>query len=135
MSKGYGGYADLRKEDDTMLMYSYCSYNVNLDHWREMQAAEDGELWIERNALIEPEIHEHIKRMPSGRKQLQVKRIKKEAPVGELYDAGKITVKNASGTWKTLGQGVDMIAVSILHKLFDEYQETGQIPQRVGWFV
>ena len=31
--------------------YSYCCYDINLDNWREMKEAEDGELWIERSAL------------------------------------------------------------------------------------
>ena len=118
-----------------MLLYSYCSYNVNFNNWQEMQATEDGELWIERNSLIEPEIHERIKRMPSGRKMLQTKRIKREVPIEELCYAGKIVVRNASGTWKMVGPGVDTIAVSILHKIFDEYQETGRVPQNIGWFV
>ena len=75
MSRGIGGYMNLIAADDTMLIYSYCCYNVNNDDWREMQKMEDGEIFIDRAALVEPEIHRKMKRMPSGRKKLIVKRV------------------------------------------------------------
>ncbi len=65
MSRGIGGYMNLIAADDTMLIYSYCCYNVNNDDWREMQKMEDGEIFIDRAALVEPEIHRKMKRMPS----------------------------------------------------------------------
>ena len=64
MSRGIGGYMNLIAADDTMLIYSYCCYNVNNDDWREMQKMEDGEIFIDRAALVEPEIHRKMKRMP-----------------------------------------------------------------------
>ena len=78
MSRGIGGYMNLIAADDTMLIYSYCCYNVNNGDWREMQKKEEGEIFIDRAALVEPEIHQKIKRMPSGRKKLIVKRIPKD---------------------------------------------------------
>ena len=52
MSRGIGGYMNLIAADDTMLIYSYCCYNVNNDDWREMQKMEDGEIFIDRAALV-----------------------------------------------------------------------------------
>lgn len=135
MSRGYGGYAHLIRDDDSMFLYSYCAYNVNLNNWQEMKQTEDGKLWIERNALIEPEMNKHANLTIVGEKQVEVKRVKREYSVGELYDAGKIKIQNASGTWKTLGPDVDIIAVKILHKIFYEYQETGKVPEHVVWFI
>ena len=52
----------------------------------------------------------------------------------ELFEDGKIKVKNASGTWKTTESGIDIMALKILSKMFDEYQETGKVPEHVSWF-
>lgn len=50
MSKGIGGYMNLRAADDKMLVYSYCCYNVNNNDWQEMQKKEDGEIIIARES-------------------------------------------------------------------------------------
>ena len=68
MGIGYGGYADLQQYDDTMVVYMYCCYNVNNDDYKRFMEIEDGELYIERVAFVEPEIHEKIKKTSSGRK-------------------------------------------------------------------
>lgn len=33
MSLGYGGYVDLVQADDTLVIYAYCCYNINLLVW------------------------------------------------------------------------------------------------------
>ena len=48
MSKGFGGYAHLTQEDNSVLCYSYCSYNINFDNWKAMHAKEDGILQIKK---------------------------------------------------------------------------------------
>ena len=65
---------------------------------------------------------------------LIVKRIKQDVPFNELFEAGKIKVKNASGTWRTTESGMDIMALKILFKLFDEYQETGELPEHIECF-
>lgn len=134
MSMGYGGYADLQQYDDTLVVYLYCCYNVNNDDYKHFMKIEDGELYVDRDAFVEPEIHEKIKKTASGRKKPIVKRIKKDVPFNELFEAGKIKVKNASGTWRTTESGIDIMALKILFKMFDEYQETGELPEHIGWF-
>ena len=131
MSIGHGGYARLVQADDSLALYRYCCYNINLDNWQEMKQKEDGELWIARDAFVEPEIHRRIKRRPSGRKQLQEKRIIRYVPVMELCDTGRITIRNASGTWDQHESGPDKIAIRILHIIFNRYQEIGAIPESV----
>ncbi|MGF0019912.1 hypothetical protein [Sporofaciens sp. SGI.106] len=75
MSREIGGYMNLIAADDTMLIYSYCCYNVNNDDWGKMKKMEDGEIFIDRAALGEPEIHRKMKRMSSGRKKLIENRV------------------------------------------------------------
>ena len=134
MSHGYGGYAHLI-EDDTALTYRYCSYNVNLDNWQEVQKAEDGEIRIERSALVEPEIHQRVKRGVPGRKQMYVKRTKRDVPWEELFRAGTITVRNASGSWRTMENSVDIGAFRILCMIFDGFRGNGKVPEKIVWFM
>ena len=120
--------------DDTMLIYSYCCYNVNNDDWREMQKMEDGEIFIDRAALVEPEIHRKMKRMPSGRKMLIEKRVPRDYSFSDMLGAGQVTIKNASGTWMKSPDGIDLMACKMLYKFFREYQETGVIQEHIEYF-
>ena len=134
MSLGYGGYMDLVADDGSTLMYTYCCYNINHTDYKKHMEPADGEITISRNALIEPEIQSRIKKQPSGRKRLVEKRVRQDVPLEHLIDSGKITVKNASGTWYTNANGIDVIAFKILFKLFNEYQDTGTIPKHISLF-
>lgn len=134
MSIGYGGYADLIQTDDKLVIYMYCCYNVNNDDYKHYMKIEDGELYIDRDAFVEPEIHTKQKKTPSGRKKTIIKRILRDVPFDELFEAEKIQVKNASGTWQTTESGIDIMALKILFKLFNEYQETGELPAHISWF-
>ena len=136
MSLGYGGLAILVAVDATMLIYTYKSYNYNIheeEYQRKMRLL-DGEIYIDRNTLVEPIIREKIKKMPSGRKKLIKKKIIQYVDVIELCQAGKIKIRNASGTWLTVECGMDYVARSLCSKVFSEYQETGIIPERISAF-
>lgn len=50
-----------------------------------------------------------------------------------MIEAGKIMVKNASGTWETTSSGIDIMALNILFKIFRVYQEIGEVPAHIGW--
>lgn len=134
MSKGYGGYAHLVEADDNLVIYTYCCYNVNLPDYKHFRELEDGELYIDRDAFVEPEIHEKTVRTASGRKKQVIKRIKRDVPFGELFENKKIIVKNASGAWKTVESGEDVMALKILFKVFNDYQEQGTIPEIIVWY-
>ena len=45
MSVDFGASAHLVTEDISIAIHSYCSYNVNLEKWEEMQKKEDGEIY------------------------------------------------------------------------------------------
>lgn len=64
MSMGYSGYADLVQVDDAMAIYSYCCYNLNNDDYICFANRKDGELYIDRDAFVEPEIHKKQRNRP-----------------------------------------------------------------------
>ena len=134
MSMGYSGYADLQQFDETLVIYLYCCYNANDADYKRFKEIEDGELYIDRNAFVEPDIHEKIRKTASGKKKTAVRRIKNKVDFDELFESGKIKVKNASGTWSKTEFGIDIMAVNLLRTIFDEYQQTGELPKRAVWF-
>lgn len=79
---------------------------------------------VERSALVEPEIHEYRKRARNGSTRTVRKRIRRDVAYGELLVSGRITIKNASGTWRTTQAGEAVIALQLLIRLFDTYQDT-----------
>ena len=109
MSKGHCCYAHLIASDDTLLLYSYCAYDINRADWQEMKKKEDGEIAIDRDSLMEPEVHEKVKRLPSGKRTTVVKRIEREVPYEKLLQAKKIKIQNASGAWDFSETGIDGI--------------------------
>jgi hypothetical protein len=135
MSKGHCGYAHLVASDDTLLLYSYCAYDINRADWQEMKKKEDGEIAIDRDSLIEPEVHEKVKRLPYGKRTIVVKRIEREVPYEDLLQAKKIRIQNASGAWDFSETGIDEVALKIVHIIFSEYQKTGNIPDYPTWYV
>ena len=135
MSKGQCGYAHLVASDDTLLIFSYCAYDINCADWQEMKEKEDGEIAVDRDSLIEPEVHEKVKRLPSGKRTTVVKRIEREVPYEDLLQEKKIIIQNASGAWNFSETGIDEVALKIVKKIFSEYQKTGNIPDSPTWFV
>ena len=133
MSRGYGGYMDLIADDSAALMYTYCCYNVNNTAYKKYMELADGEIVISRTAFVEPEIHSKLKKMPSGRKCIVEKRVRQDVPWEDLFDSGMIIVKNASGTWCTDSDGIDIMALKMLFEVFNEYQDTGEIPRHISW--
>lgn len=134
MSLGHGGHMDLALYDNTTLIYVYCCYNINNDNYEKHKSLVDGEIVISKDALVEPKIYSKLKKMPSGRKRIIEKRVIQDVPWDDLFNNGKITIKNASGTWNTNPEGIDTVALDMLFKLFNEYQKTGEIPRHVVFF-
>ncbi len=128
MSMGYGTYAHLIDEDETMVMYSYCCYDVCDPDYPRLKETEDGEIYVSRDSFVEPDIHRKLKRMPSGRKKVIEKRIPRDVDYQKLCSEGKIKIKNAGGTWMINSDGADVMAFHLIFRLFDEYQRHGTIP-------
>ena len=51
MSKGHCGHAHLVANDETLLLYSYCAYDLNRADWQEMKKKEDGDIAIDRDQV------------------------------------------------------------------------------------
>lgn len=77
MSHGFTAHADLVQASGTMLVYAYSCCNINLPGWESHKTLFDGEIRINRNDLT-------------------------RLPIELLCEAGKVTIKNASGTWTTI---------------------------------
>lgn len=102
MSLGYGGSCKRELEDENMIIYSYSSYNLNEEQFRNSDRIYDGTITINKSCLIEAEIHEKIKKMPNGRKKLIVKRIPKSIDIFEMIAQGQIQIENSKNTWEML---------------------------------
>lgn len=68
MSKGIGAFVKLVLEDSETVIYEYGSYNLNNAKYYNEKRICDGIITIDRNCFAEPEIHEKMKKMPSGKK-------------------------------------------------------------------
>ena len=135
MSKGIGGSARVVMEDENTVVYEYYAYNLNEEEYQNREHIYDGIITIDKRSLVEPEIHEKLKKQPSGRKKLTTKRIQRAVDYSGLITAGKINVENSKFCWRILDNGMGLIAIHIIFKIFDLYQSEGAIPETVGYHV
>ena len=63
MGMGFCGRADLEQEDESIMIYSYCCYNLNDKNYESFCNIKDGEIYIDRDALVEPDIHVKTKKI------------------------------------------------------------------------
>ena len=75
MSKGVGGWCYIAEQDENTVIYKYGAYNLNDPQYENKEHSADGIIIIDKNSLVEPDIHEKIKRFPNGKKKLMTKRI------------------------------------------------------------
>ena len=94
-------------------------------------------LLLQRECFAEPEIHEKLKKMPSGKKKLITKRIPVTVHYGEMIEDGRIVVENCSNCWRTSENyfHIDVMASKILFYIFLRYQEEGEIPEMISYNV
>ena len=135
MSKGIGGSARVVMEDENTVVYEYYAYNLNEEEYQNREHIYDGIITIDKRSLVEPEIHEKLKKQPSGRKKLITKRIPREVDYSGLITAGKIKAENSKFCWRILDNGMGLIAIHIIFIIFDLYQSEGAIPKTVGYHV
>lgn len=136
MSRGIGAYANLVLEDNKTVMYEYGGYNLNESEYRNENRIYDGMITISRGCFAEPEIHEKLKKMPSGRKKLITKRIPVDVDYPRMISEGRIVIENCSNCWHCSPESnVDVMALHILFKLFMQYQEEGKMPEHISYNV
>ena len=134
MSRGFGGSARIVLQDENTAVYEYAPFNLNEPEYRNSEHTYDGLITISKDSMVEPEIYEKLKRMPSGRKKLIVKRIRRDVNYSALLDAGKITIENSRYCWHLVGteKNIGMIAMRIVFRIYDHYQDKGTLPETVS---
>ena len=137
MSRGIGAHANKIFEDSETVIYEYGVYNLNVPQYRNEKQIYDGSITIPKKCFAEPEIHEKLKKMPSGRKKLVTKRIPISVDYGKMLVDGLIKVENCSNCWQTTDDDlrIDIMALHLLFKLFNQYQEEGCVPEHISYNV
>lgn len=139
MSLGYGGMAHKSAEDNHTVIYNYGGFNLGDPQYRNENNICDGIIWISKSCFPVPEIHERIRKMPSGRKKLVKKRILLsiyELPIMEYLSREQIIIENSKNCWKTIfPQQIDYIAIRLLDNIFREYQATEKILEHAYYMV
>lgn len=137
MSRGIEAHANLIVEDEKTVIYGYGGYNLNDSRYRNENHIYDGIITIQRDCFAEPEVQEIMKKIPSGRKKVVVKRNPVYVEYGEMLEDGRIIVENCSNTWWTTEDElhVDVMACKLLFKIFLCYQEKGAIPDEISYNV
>ena len=137
MSRGIGAFVKKVLEDDTSVLYEYGAYNWNESKYQNLERIRDGSIWIPKSCFSESEIHKKLKRIPSGRKRMVIKRIPVRVDYEKMLRDGTIQVENCSCCWQTRGEGlkVDDMACHILFQVFQQYQKEGEIPEWVSYNV
>lgn len=136
MSMGIGAYANIVLDDGNTVIYEYGGYNLNDPEYYNPDRLCDGLITIPRSCFAEPEVHERIQRMPSGR----IRRVVKRVPVYVNYEQmlldGLIQIEPCSNCWETSSQPphADVSALRLLFVVFRRYQDEGQIPAHVSFF-
>ena len=135
MSIGYEGFACLIEQDEEHFLYSYGCSNWNDEKYMNRERIMDGFIMINKNCLVEPEIHRKLKRFPNGRKRMVEKRIPVEVPYEMLFESGAISVDNSVNCWRVTDREIDCIALRLIWKMFNDYQLTGVLPEKVYYMV
>lgn len=135
MSIGHGGSCRKFVEDDEFIIYEYFSYDWNDPRFRNDEKIFDGYITIRKSSLIEPELREKFRKMPSGRRKKFIKKILVDVPIDELLAAGDIQIENSNFAWKILPDGVDIMAYRLSREIFLHYQREGCLPEKCGCHV
>ena len=135
MSIGYGAVCRKFIEDDEFIIYEYFCYDWSNPRFSNREKIFDGFITIKKVALIEPELRQKFKRMPSGRRKSFVKKIFVDVPIDELLLSGDVQIENCSHTWKTFYEGTDFMACRLCKEIFLCYQREGYLPENYGYHV
>lgn len=137
MSIGIGARANLVLQDDATIIYEYGSYNLNDVEYQNKNHLCDGSITIMKSCFAKPKIHKKIKKMPSGRKKLIIKRIPVDVNYQEMVIDGLIEIENCSNCWRTTDdeKHIDVMVLRILFLLFHQYQEYGIFPEHISYNV
>jgi hypothetical protein len=134
MSLGFLGYAKLVAEDSKYALYLYSGENWNSEHSTSGDSVlYDGKIRIKKDSLEEPELHQKLKKMPNHRKKMLTKRITHIPNIVQKLLDGDVQIlkpcKNEFCRYST----EYYLALSLLHRIFEEYQIIGKLPDKVSF--
>ena len=135
MSMGIGALGKKFLEDETEVIYSYISFNWDIDRLKEESHCPkdcNGYITIRKTDKIEPEIRQRVIRTASGKKKTVQRRVPTDVSVHELLKTGEVQIENCYDVWKTQN-GYDVMAVLTCGKIIHEYQLSGEFPENVEW--
>jgi hypothetical protein len=135
MSIGIGGRAKVVMQDEETVIYEYYAYSLNERQYENPNRVFDGIITIDKKSLAEPEIHEKLKKMPSGRKKLITKQIPRNVNFSSRISSGQIVVESSKFCPKILDSGIGLIAMHIIREIYRLYQLEGAIPQYISYHV
>ena len=135
MSIGIGAFAYLVTEDENTVMYEYGNYNLNDNRFRNEDYKCDGIITICRDCFQEPKIHKKMKKMPSGKRKLVIKRIVVDVDYLSMIQEERIMIENSKNCWSRCENGIDIMAMRLLSNLFKEFQIEGKIPKLISLHV
>lgn len=130
MSKGHCGWMKLLAEDEQQLWYQYRCWVLG-----EEEAQEQGDVWIRRTALVEPVIHQRIKKRPCGRRETLCKRIPQAFSVEDMLASGEVEVSPSTDGGSRPNTVAHSFVQHLLFQFFLAYQRSGSIPEEVSWYV
>lgn len=107
MSMGYSAFATLICETQTELLYAYGCCNLNLPGYQDARTRQDGLIRIKRSAI--------------------------PFPTKACLADGSLEIVNAKAAWSFRENGVDVMALRLLDKISDHFQQTDQPPEKVGF--
>lgn len=138
MSISIGAHANKIFEDNETVIYEYGGYNLNNHKYRNENPSYDGSITIPKNCFVEPEMHEKLVKMQSGRKKLVRKRIPVSVDYVQMLEKGVIKVENCSNCWMTSDDDlhIDVMSCHLLFKLFyQQHQEEGRLSDYISFNV
>lgn len=110
MSRGYVGFARYKQESNGFLIYEYSGENWNVPHDIGDHSLYDGLISIEKNLLGE------------------------DSWSGAIEEGRIKIIKECKNAFYLYNLKVDYLAIRIISKIFSEYKEKGEIPEKVAFF-
>ena len=101
---------------------------MNEECYKEHKDKFDGDIIINRKSLVKPDVCTKRIRKPSGKKVFEERIRKKSVDLQNLLTNGDVEIENSSGAWQIV-DGYDMMALRLVRKIFDKYQEERDVPE------
>ena len=132
MSIGYGGRARIVLQDKDTVIYEYAPYDLNEPAYRNSDNTFDGLITISKHVLVTAEIRRKVIRMPGGKKKCVAKRIRRDIDYASLFAEGKIIVENSRFCWQLTDKDCGLIAIKLIRKILNYYQEYEKFPEMMS---